>query len=231
MKAHFSVPSSDLIFIQQTDNMCLMNWTFSFPENSPRKKNLELAPSFEKIVDTIYKTMIVVCRHYEEGHADIKVGRIVYCAKIEKPLFDLFFNSRNGYRAWYVRSPKEGIQKNRYLIDTLQKKLIEFNTNEIIDTEIILNSLSGKSAKVWTAEVNKGLCSRCAVGWPGTRLKKKPEILNDEWEFSTRPYREYGIGAPYLEHIRILGAFFNDQGDEQITKPERAQEIHDCGWS
>ena len=50
--------------------------------------------------------------------------RIIYCVKIERPLFDLFFNSFSGYRAAYFRSPYEGLRANAEALATLSPLLI-----------------------------------------------------------------------------------------------------------
>ena len=50
--------------------------------------------------------------------------RPVYCISVAFPLFDRFFNSRQGYRGAYFRSPYEGLEANGVLMRTVSAELI-----------------------------------------------------------------------------------------------------------
>jgi hypothetical protein len=100
-------------------------------------------------------------------------------------------------------------------------------------------SLSAVSAKVWLAEVSKGLtaangrpCEHCLGEWSSPQ-DEIPEIKNERWEIRDEPYAKYGRKAPYLTKLKIFGAFINAEGDEFIPvgKRQRAKSIYELGWS
>ena len=51
-----------------------------------------------------------------DGHRVALFRRPVYCISVAFPLFDRFFNSRQGYRGAYFRSPYEGLEANGVLM-------------------------------------------------------------------------------------------------------------------
>jgi len=85
---------------------------------------------------------------------------------------------------------------------------------------------------VWLAEVGKGFCSLCAGEWRSAD-DESAEILNDRWERSTVPNAKNGRKAPFLEKLRVIGGFIDSAFDEYVTirKRNRAQQIHEVGWS
>jgi hypothetical protein len=155
----------------------------------------------------------------------------VYCIVVKKPLFDLFFNSENGYRAWYFRSCEEGIRKNQLFLKSLTPILISSQLIDVASAPMIDKSLSAASAKAWLAEVGKGICSKCEGDWSAPR-GDRAEILNGRWEHSTA-HSGWGRKAPFLEKIRIIGAFVNEADEEYIPrrKLSRASDVHKHGWS
>ena len=82
-------------------------------------------PPFQAIVALIHKDMEILCCHPEP--CDIAHGfeRFIYCVKVDKELFDLFFNSRAGYRAVYYQSPFEGLRANAGSREKCQEPLFE----------------------------------------------------------------------------------------------------------
>jgi hypothetical protein len=93
-------------------------------------------------------------------------------------------------------------------------------------------SLRASSAKAWLAEVGKGFCEDCDGEWT-TPQDSAAEILNGRWEHSPDPRASYGRKAPYLEKLRIVGAFVDGSGKEYVIeeKRDRAQHISEFGWS
>ena len=148
-----------------------------------------------------------------------------------RSLFDLFFNSKNGLRGQYFLSADTGIKKNGLFIQSLTPALLSSNTVTAVPNQRIVRSLSAGSAKAWLAEYEKHQrgCDKCTGEW-GSPQDKVAEILNGRWE-NYRPHPYYGRKAPYLTKIRIFGAFLNERGEEFDPKPNRAQEIHDSGWT
>ncbi len=211
--------------------MTLLDWRFSDAVCQSRKQDLMSPPSFEEIAESIKRTMRVRCSHVDQCDDEAGYQRTVYCVVVEKPLFDLFFNSKNGYRAWYFRSCEEGVRKNELFLKSLAPDLIESQSNDQASAQMINRSLNAASAKAWLAEVGKGFCPKCEGDWNAPHVNQA-EILNGRWEHSTS-HSGWGSKAPFLEKIRILGAFVNEADGEYIPprKRNRAGDIHKHGWS
>lgn len=158
--------------------------------------------------------------------------RFVGCVAVDKPLFDLLFNSQNGYRGWYFRSPAEGLQANAMLLKLLAPQLLEFPCHDDTPASLLAESLDAPSAKCWVAEVGKSFCPKCEGDWSAPK-DDAPEILNGRWDVASAPNARFGRTAPFLEKLRVMGAFVNEAGQEYVAKRKlrRAEEIHDVGWS
>ncbi len=205
-----------------------------------RKANLLSAPPFEDIVKSILNEMNILCCHDQECKDDNRFSRVVYCIAVSKPLFDLFFNSKYGYRAWYYRSPYVGLGNNGFFIRSLLPSLLESDQTKEAEekgfsTKKATESLKSISAKVWLAEIGKEVdanCNGCIGEWQYPQ-EDTAEILNGRWDRTTKSKAKCGGKAPYLKKIRIFGAFLNKQYDEFIPgqKRYRAEEIHEFGWS
>jgi hypothetical protein len=176
--------------------------------------------------------MTVLCCHDKDCDDREGFHRIQYCVRVSRPLFDKFFNSRYGYRAEYFKSPEQGLQANRRLLDCLLPSLIHADASrECPDRAFVRHSLSATSAKAWLAEPSS-ICLQCAGEW-----KHPPddpvEISNRRWELASDPYARWGRTAPAGEKIKVFGAFLNDVGEEYVAqrKERRALDIHEWGWS
>jgi hypothetical protein len=98
--------------------------------------------------------------------------RPVYCVRVPAPLFDRFFNGRNGYRAAYFRSPFDGLDAHDFLLRTLAPSLLAAaprGDGASLGNEFIEESLTSLSAKAWLTEQN-GFCARGA-----DRLRGMPD--------------------------------------------------------
>ena len=160
------------------------------------------------------------------------IFRLVACLVIERPLFDLFFNSYNGYRGWYYRSPADDLRMNAQLLQVLAPHLADFQAHDDISNDWALKSLLASSAKCWLAESGLQFCPKCEGDW--SRPKDDlPEILNGRWEIALTQNSRCGRKAPQLEKLRVMGGFIDQAGKQHIVerKINRAQEIHDVGWS
>src|SRR6266700_3616962 len=73
------------------------------------------------------------------------------------------------------------------------------------------------SAKCWLAEVGKGFCSSCVGKWTVPQ-DCTPEILNGRWELGSDPASRSGRKAPFLNQLRILGAFVSETGEEYVAR-------------
>jgi hypothetical protein len=146
--------------------------------------------------------------------------RVVYCAVLDKPLFDLFFNSKNGYRAWYYRSPAESIRANGVLRGSVAPALLACDFSDHVALDFVAKSLGAPSGKICVAEIGKGFCVKCQGDWKAPE-DDTAEIFNGRWECSARPYSRYGRKAPFVEMIRIFGGFVSEQDREYVPKQKQ----------
>jgi hypothetical protein len=209
-------------------------WTFSDSLEERRRKSLLNPPTFQVIAQTIKEQMQILCGHYQLCDDDNRFERIVYCIKVSKPLFDLFFNSEQGYRAGYYQSPFDGLRNNALFINYLSPALLisDYTNNIGKRRDFTEESLKSYSAKVWLAEYGTDLCKQCTGEWRPSNTDTA-EILNGRWEKASDSRALQGRKAPYLTKIKIFGAFLNERYDEFIPnrKRYRAKEIYDFGWS
>jgi hypothetical protein len=208
------------------------SWTFTASLGRDRLDALEDAPPFEEMARSIATVMRTQCSHVDTCDEADGFKRVVACVVIDRTLFDLFFNSYNGYRGWCFRSTTQGLRMNELLLQLLAPRLIEFQSHEEMPANLVSKSLLGASAKSWLAEVGKGFCPACEGDWSAPK-DDAPEILNGRWEIAMAPNSRFGRKAPFLEKLRVMGAFVNKVGEEYVPKRKlnRAQEIHDVGWS
>jgi hypothetical protein len=207
-------------------------WKYSDVVSAERQQALRQPPPFQVISSWIAETMHVICRHLDRCDEVDGYNRVVYCITVERQLFDLFFNSRNGYRASYFRSPVEGTNMNIHLLKTLAPTLQAFQPDDDIDPTMVRSSLSVSSGKAWLAEVGKGFCPQCYGEWR-TAQDNQADILNGCWELSPVPDARNGRKAPFLTKIRVMGGLVNPVGADYVpvNKCRRAEDIYDIGWS
>lgn len=215
--------------------MDIERWDLAPSLCDERRRALANPPTFQAIIEAIQEKMEVLCCHPNEFSYDNRFSRVVYCFRVSAPLFDMFFNSKNGYRASYYRSPYDGLRDNGLFIrSVLPALLASAETRCIAPKELGFaeKSLKSCSSKAWLAERGKELCGRCAGEWSPPQ-DETAEILNNRWENGDSVYAKWGRKAPYLTKIRIFGAFLSERHDELIpaSKRHRAREIHEVGWS
>src|SRR5690242_6898506 len=99
-------------------------WEFDQSLGS-RLQSLANPSTFEQIAESIRRTMRILCRHEEPCCTDSRFFRAVYCIQIDQPLFDLFFNSAQGMRAAFYRSPYHGLDATSAVIESLESDLLE----------------------------------------------------------------------------------------------------------
>jgi hypothetical protein len=216
------------------------DWKFDLQgEQASRLPNLHKSVQFLEIIEGIAADMTILCCH-PSAVLGSDISRVVYCVQVEQELFDLFFNSSNGYRAAYFRSQGEGIDANANFFEIVTPKLLSnsLSNNCGLDREFLQQSLRTPSAKVWLAEHEKEVekdCVGCQGEWSSGSVKDidKPEILNGVWERPDRIKAKWGCKAPFLTKLRIMGAFLDGQLNEWIPSDKRfrAKEIHELGWS
>lgn len=212
----------------------MSSWRYAKSVEKERSQALLAAPSFSDLSDQVAKKMKILCGHCDPCQINADFHRVVFCIKISPELFDLFFNSPNGYRGAYFESPYRGLEANAEFIGRLEADLLDWagKRDLNIDTDFATESLRTPSAKVWLAECGNQLCGECK-GEFNSPQDDHPEICNGLWEGASGPNGGWGRKAPKLTRLRIFGAFLNERHDEFIDerKRHRAKEIHECGWS
>lgn len=195
--------------------------------------------TFAQITHRIVEGLTVLCCHRSEV---IGTGfmRPVYTIEVDRELFDLFFNSPDGYRAAYFRSPGMGVDANVFFMEAISSRLVQhpLSANSALPQPLIRESLATPSAKAWLAEHGKEIdrkCPGCKGEWSSGSAgpPERAEILNGRWEATPGQNAEWGRKAPFLTKLRIMGAFLNDRHHELVPhdKRFRAYDIHRCGWS
>lgn len=209
-------------------------WTYADAVAEKRRDWLNQAPRFGEIIEAIRSEMAILCGHVDPCKDNTPYSRIVFSIQIPHPLFDWVFNSVNGYRAWFFRSPFDGLRNNARMMQMLEPVLLKSLTSQK-DKKLAQDSLNALSAKVWLAEKGSEVCEECpgCAGEWSSSSDDAPEILNRRWDVSSETNAKSGRKAPYLTKLRIFGAFLNDHCDEWISerKRHRAEQIHDFGWS
>ena len=176
--------------------------------------------------------MRILCTHTDPCDEATGYSRLVACVAIQPDLFDLFFNAQTGYRGAYFASQVSGLQANAQILAIVAPALVHFRAHSNLSQDQAEASLRNQSAKAWLAEVGKGFCQHCEGEWT-TPQDDGAEILNDRWDVSADARARYGRKAPRFTKLRFLGAFVDQWGDEYVTtqKRDRAQQIHNFGWS
>jgi hypothetical protein len=83
--------------------------------------------------------------------------RAIIQFKVNRSLYDLFFNSRTGYRAQFWRSPDMGVSANAFLVANLLAEVCDLDPWPTRDDwkltrDLAMRSLLCVGAKVWIAE-------------------------------------------------------------------------------
>lgn len=174
--------------------MEIKRWDFDISLGEDRIKNLSIPITYKAIIERITSEMKVLCAHKdpEQETTDKLAYRYRYCISICKDTFDLFFNSRNGYRSWFYRSESEGTAKNLELISSITPHLLKQYTIAGESSDEILNSLKLSSSKVWLVEKGKEvwLEERNAIvvmvngQSPPTTRRKLKTIAGKQWTIS-----------------------------------------------
>jgi hypothetical protein len=195
--------------------------------------------TFAEITQRIAGEMSVLCCHFSEI-AGTGFSRPVYTVRVSRELFDLFFNSPDGYRAAYYHSAGGGLDTNLSFMHVVSSLLAQspLSANSGLPEARIRESLTTPSAKVWLAEHGKEIdrkCPGCMGEWSSGTAgpPHQAEIHNGVWEAASGQNAEWGRKAPYLTKLRIMGAFINDRLYELVPydKRFRAYDIHRHGWS
>ena len=214
--------------------MALLAWSYNGIAEPERLAILSGNLAYPEIVTRLKHEMTLVCFHRQPRTGDPSYSRAVFCARVEPALFDLFFNSRTGYRGTYFDAPEVGLNANRLLLDELSPTLVEWAVKHQKDADRnwIVESLSLPSAKAWLAEETLSLCTKCLGEWSSSYVSEL-KIANARWEVSKHTHAAWGSQAPKLTKLRFFGAFVNAEHQEWVAKHKanRAAQIWEHGWS
>jgi hypothetical protein len=193
--------------------------------------------TFRQITELIQSEMRVLCCHRSEI-AGTQFRRPVYIVEVDRPLFDLFFNSPSGYRAAYFESPGAGLDANISFMRAIGQRLAgeQCSLTCGLQADFLRESLSSPSAKAWLAEHGKEVdlkCPTCRGEWSASGAPGAAEIRNGRWDIANDLRAEWGSKAPYLTKLRVMGAFLDERYNEFVPgdKRFRAEDIHHFGWS
>src|SRR6185436_17119448 len=102
---------------------------------------LHAGTTFDDITQRIVDGMTVLCCHKSKI---TDFARPVYTVAVDRANFDLFFNSPNGYRAAYFRSPGSGFEANVAFLHTVSARLLQdpLSSNSELPKERIRQSLA-----------------------------------------------------------------------------------------
>jgi hypothetical protein len=212
-------------------------WNLRLHRNaSERVLALDTPPSFESIVELLLLHMEVLCCHWQQCDLSRNFERAVFTVRVARPAFDWFFNSRNGYRAHYYLSEWDGLRANDGFLQAVTETLLTSDQAANANLYRLRESLLSPTAKVWLAEAGRGpfstSCPSCRAGWSTTDCAPGPEIFNDRWE-NIRSNAGWGSRAPYLDLLRVMGAFIDDRNSVLVpwNKRGRGSQINAMGWS
>lgn len=213
----------------------MSRWDLHLSRSAAARVAVQAPPSYESIIASIGLELVVRCWHWERSNDYDEFKRAVFTCRVSPRLFDWFFNSRNSYRAQFYASEEQGLRANESFLRSVAPRLLSFAAHSE-QPDGIRASILDRSAKVWIAESAKGpgspSCPICNEGWRPIDSAGPPEILNDRWEHIRRN-NGWGSSAPYLDCLRVIGAFISDEGNVwgSREKSDRAKQIHDTGWS
>jgi hypothetical protein len=176
----------------------MTEWRYSNSVASKRAATLLAPVSIGEIASRIAGEMEMLCCHFENCGDNADFGRVVYCFRVSGDLFDVFFNSRYGYRGAYFQSPGQGIDANAAFIAAVAPNLMKNNKGEGLedDLEWVRESLAASSAKVWIAENGLHLCPKVRRSWVQEQRTQGPATYEDSvfrWLFGSSPKRVHSV--------------------------------------
>lgn len=221
-------------------------WDFTDQVSSTRRERLNAAPSFGSIVQRILSEMQIVkfvVRKGELGHVKC-CKRPEFTVKVSEDTFDMFFNSKNGYRAQFLRGVEIGKRANAKIVQAIAGHLIRYARENPAKLSMALESirvsLRSQSAKVWIDENGRRKAKASDLTKLNADLNVQPwhriakSCFDDRNLFSTEKSKAIdGVKAPLGTRLEVKGAFLDINGQEFIPedKIDRDQQIHDFGFS
>lgn len=209
-------------------------WSFASSIGAERLSALAQPTSLAEIIERVRTCARVLCVHQRECCDLAGFSRVVATITIPPPVFDLFFNSADGYRGAYARSPYIGLEANNRILASLLPQVLAANEAQHagLSPDFVRESLQSPSAKLWLAEIGLHLCPLCEGEWERP-TDEDAEIQNGTWDHAAGVEAAWGRKAPYFTKLKLVGAFLNSRYDEFVPfhKRHRAQLLHDRGWA
>jgi hypothetical protein len=203
---------------------------WSFKElGEERRLKLEKAPSYDQIVRMVRTALKhgILNGSTRGSNRLERDQRAIIRFPVERDLYDVFFNSRTGYRAQFWRSPKQGVSANAYLVANLLAELCDMpewpmRENWTLTREIAMPSLVCTGAKVWVNEADYRV-----------NFIQSRRLIVPQWRQDTRNIWERCC-APLPDDcwLDLKGCFVEGREVRSSKdRSERANQIHETGWT
>jgi hypothetical protein len=222
------------------------DWSFDdIRETEPaRAGKLEAAGSPDELVAVLTAELRKACREpdrrlsplgWERRNDAPDQHRAVVQFRVERDVYDWFFNARTGYRAHYRASPEAGIAFNGEIVEALRDVLAEHLPPTVRTVEIdigmqrlggarvpsvqFLHTLDPKLSKVWWGVTPVGGGDERAPGVTGPKLR----VGGGKW------WRAFLMEPDGW--LDLKGAFANGDGrlDQPKSPMDRARKLHTDG--
>ncbi len=208
------------------------SWKFSGKISGDRLALLMNPPPFEQIVNRLVSSCSIASYEVTPGRKQEVVGARqaefrIEVAPEQREIVDLFFNSSEGIRAQYFRSPDIGDEKNDYVIHELAPKLLEAAETypaSYMTLDDVSTSLNSRSKKIWIAEDDNAQWTFNAL-----LVERWVEAANKGINNAMR-----GTAAVANDALEVKGAFIElGTNTERIPfdKLKRSEEIFNYGYS
>lgn len=191
----------------------------------------------EQIVDMLVEevheglaTWLVLSFEGEVSNDRSGFRRALIDLPISSQVFELFFNSRSGYRAQYAHSEANGERYNQFVVRALVPLLLEAGRFGEVDQELCRASMNGPHTKVWfPKEVT-------SVEYAEELLLLDETIRVGRWQkyWKDKPTPRKGLVAPApINPAILLNGSFVDPKTWEIwdQKPYRSHQIAERGWT
>jgi hypothetical protein len=207
-----------------------------------RRGLLDEGASFHEIIHRIVGEAQIVCcwpEPFRDAPAEAcGAKQACYRIAVRPESFDLFYNSANGLRAMYWRSPADGDQATKYAVQRLRPMLLQFAMKHPealasgkIKMEVaeVQQSLDAPSAKIWVREKDDSGDSMIST-------KGQPQLQVPRWAAKENEPGSKGPlwrWTPIANHLEVKGALIGPDGTEHVpqSKRDRAKQIHRFGFT
>lgn len=208
-------------------------WILSDRIKRSRRRRLLQPPSFEGMVETLWREALVERVKCEKAPNGQSGHRSVVVLRTKPHVLDQFFNSASGYRAQYLLRAALGDKANRLVIRTILPEVLATLDRESRSNQraLVKSSLLHPWAKVW---IHQGL-------WLRRARREHRVLLIPAWQRQLsandrrrRKLVRWGALAPSRETRFLLkGGYVRGRKWLKVGKPSvtRARELHELGFT